>query len=155
MSGSVNKVILVGNLARDPEVRYTQANQKIVNMTVATSERWKDKATGEQKEKAEFHRVVVFNENLADVAERYLAKGRSVYLEGSLQTRKWTDQSGAEKYSTEIVLQRFRGELVLLGGGEKAQGGDYAQRETYKPAGGGGRADDLSEDIPFAPCVEA
>ena len=149
MSGSVNKVILVGNLARDPEIRHTQSNQKIVNLTVATSERWKDKNTGERKEKAEFHRVVIFNENLADVAERYLSKGRSVYLEGSLQTRKWTDQSGAEKYSTEIVLQRFNGALVLLGGGEKS-GGDYGQREAYKPAGGK-RVDlaDLEEEIPF------
>ena len=150
MSGSVNKVILLGNLARDPEVRHTQSNQKIVNMTVATSERWTDKATGEKKEKTEFSRVVIFNENLADVAERYLSKGRSVYLEGALQTRKWTDQSGAEKYSTEIVLQKFRGELVLLGGGGEKSGGDYGQREAYKPGGGA----DLDQEIPFAPCTE-
>ena len=122
MAGSVNKVILVGNLGRDPEVRYTQSNQKIVHLAVATSERWKDRQTGEQREKTEWHRVVIFNENLADVAERYLQKGRSVYLEGQLQTRKWTDQSGQEKYTTEIVLQRFRGELVLLGGGRDDMG---------------------------------
>ena len=150
MSGSVNKVILVGNLGRDPEVRMTQNNQKIVNMTIATSERWKDKTSGEQREKTEWHRVVIFDENLGNVAERYLTKGRSVYLEGQLQTRKWTDQSGVEKYSTEIVLQRFRGELVLLGGpGDKpaSAGGDYGQRETYKPAASG--AADLDDEIPF------
>lgn len=147
MSGSVNKVILVGNLGRDPEVRHTQANQKIVNLSVATSERWKDKTTGEQKEKSEWHRVVIFNENLADVAERYLSKGRSVYLEGSLQTRKWTDQSGVEKYTTEIVLQRFRGELVLLGGsGERAEAsGGYEQRHRAE----NGAADGLESEIPF------
>ena len=149
MSGSVNKVILVGNLARDPEIRHTQSNQKIVNMTVATSERWTDKSTGERKEKAEFHRVVIFNENLADVAERYLSKGRSVYLEGSLQTRKWTDQSGVEKYSTEIVLQRFNGTLVLLGGPGDSGGGNASQGEPRggypEPRGG----DDLEEEIPF------
>ena len=139
MSGSVNKVIILGNLARDPDVRSTQNGQKIVNLTVATSERWKDKNTGEQKEKAEFHRVVIFNENLGDVAERYLAKGRAVYLEGSLQTRKWTDQNGAEKYSTEIVLQRFRGELVLLGGGGEGQ----------QPSRQKARGEDLDDQIPF------
>ncbi|MCL6609624.1 MAG: single-stranded DNA-binding protein [Geminicoccaceae bacterium] len=116
MAGSVNKVILVGNLGRDPEVRYTQNNQKIVHLSIATSERWKDRMSGETKERTEWHRVVIFNENLAEVAERYLSKGRTVYIEGSLQTRKWTDQTGQERYVTEIVLQRFRGELVLLGG---------------------------------------
>ncbi|MDW8371904.1 MAG: single-stranded DNA-binding protein, partial [Geminicoccaceae bacterium] len=116
MAGSVNKVILVGNLGRDPEVRYTQNNQKIVHLSIATSERWRDRASGETKERTEWHRVVIFNENLAEVAERYLSKGRTVYIEGSLQTRKWTDQNGQERYTTEIVLQRFRGELVLLGG---------------------------------------
>jgi len=171
MAGSVNKVILVGNLGRDPEVRYTQSNQKIVHLAIATSERWRDKMSGEQREKTEWHRVVIFNENLADVAERYLAKGRSVYLEGQLQTRKWTDQSGVEKYTTEIVIQRFRGELVLLGGGG---GGDMISddRGAYgsgpdddhggRPAAparppaqrqqGSGRsstADDLDDDIPF------
>jgi single-strand DNA-binding protein len=116
MAGSVNKVILVGNLGRDPEVRYTQNNQKIVHLSIATSERWKDRVSGETKERTEWHRVVIFNENLAEVAERYLSKGRTVYIEGSLQTRKWQDQTGQERYTTEIVLQRFRGELVLLGG---------------------------------------
>ncbi len=117
MAGSVNKVILVGNLGRDPEVRYTQDNRKIVHLSIATSERWKDRLSGEVKERTEWHRVVIFNENLAEVAERYLSKGRTVYIEGSLQTRKWQDQNGQERYTTEIVLQRFRGELVLLGGG--------------------------------------
>ncbi len=167
MAGSVNKVILVGNLGRDPEVRYTQSNQKIVHLAVATSERWKDRQSGEQRERTEWHRVVIFNENLADVAERYLQKGRSVYLEGQLQTRKWTDQSGQEKYTTEIVLQRFRGELVLLGGGrddmgsgDRDMGGgydDYGDRSAPaarggRSGGGGGRpsaADDLDDDIPF------
>lgn len=165
MAGSVNKVILVGNLGRDPEVRYTQSNQKIVHLAIATSERWRDKTSGEQREKTEWHRVVIFNENLADVAERYLSKGRSVYVEGQLQTRKWTDQSGVEKYTTEIVLQRFRGELVLLGGGgdqvarddRGSLGGpddDYGQAGGGRPAprSGGGRApthDDLDDDIPF------
>lgn len=171
MAGSVNKVILVGNLGRDPEVRYTQSNQKIVHLAIATSERWRDKMSGEQREKTEWHRVVIFNENLADVAERYLAKGRSVYLEGQLQTRKWTDQSGVEKYTTEVVIQRFRGELVLLGGG--GGGGDMISddRGSYgspdddhggRPAAparppaqrqqGSGRsstADELDDDIPF------
>ncbi len=173
MAGSVNKVILVGNLGRDPEVRYTQSNQKIVHLAIATSERWRDKTSGEQREKTEWHRVVIFNENLADVAERYLAKGRSVYLEGQLQTRKWTDQSGVEKYTTEIVLQRFRGELVLLGGGgggemisdDRGQLGgpddDYgsrpaaparpAPRQADRPAGGqrSSMPDELDDDIPF------
>lgn len=129
MAGSVNKVILVGNLGRDPEVRYTQDNQKIVHLSVATSERWKDRTSGETRERTEWHRVVIFNPNLADVAERYLSKGRTVYLEGQLQTRKWQDQTGQERYTTEIVLQRFRGELVLLGGrgeepGEGLSGGE-------------------------------
>ncbi len=156
MAGSVNKVILVGNLGRDPEVRYTQDNRKIVHLTVATSERWKDRGTGEARERTEWHRVVIFNENLADVAERYLSKGRSVYIEGQLQTRKWTDQNGQERYTTEIVLQRFRGELVLLGG--RGDGGAdalpdpegtldrpaSARRATAAP-----REDDLDDDIPF------
>jgi single-strand DNA-binding protein len=147
MSGSVNKCIILGNLARDPEVRTTQAGQKIVNLTVATSERWTNRQTCEKNERAEFHRVVIFNENLADVAERYLSKGRSVYLEGSLQTRKWTDQSGVEKYTTEIVLQRFRGELVLLGGGDKAEAaGGYDQRHKAER---GALSDQLDDGIPF------
>jgi single-strand DNA-binding protein len=176
MAGSVNKVILVGNLGRDPEVRYTQNNQKIVNLSIATSERWKDRQSGEMRDRTEWHRVVIFNENLADVAERFLTKGRTVYLEGQLQTRKWTDQSGQERYTTEIVLQRFRGELVLLGGGrgEGGGGGELggpdehgddqgfgapaprsapAGRGAAGPSGGRARqpsiADELDDDIPF------
>ena len=127
MAGSVNKVILIGNLGADPEVRATQDGRKIVNLRVATSENWKDKGSGERREKTEWHRVVIFNDRLADVAERYLRKGSKVYLEGQLQTRKWTDQGGQEKYSTEVVLQQFRGELTLLDGrsGGEEGGGDY------------------------------
>ena len=124
MAGSVNKVILVGNLGRDPEVRHTQNNQKVVNMRIATSERWRDRQSGENKERTEWHSVVIFNENLADIAERYLRKGSSVYVEGQLQTRKWTDQSGQERYTTEVVLSRFKGELTLLGG--RGEGGGDA-----------------------------
>src|SRR5215203_3040257 len=122
MAGSVNKVILVGNLGRDPEVRHTQNNQKVVNMRIATSERWRDRQSGDQKERTEWHSVVIFNENLADIAERYLRKGSSVYVEGQLQTRKWTDQSGQERYSTEVVLSRFKGELTLLDGAGGSSG---------------------------------
>src|SRR5256885_9751962 len=130
MAGSVNKVILVGNLGRDPEVRRLTSGDPVVNLSVATSESWRDKASGERKERTEWHRVVIFNENLAKVAEQYLRKGAKVYLEGQLQTRKYTDKDGAEKYSTEVVLQRFRGELVMLdargGGGDSgfANGSD-------------------------------
>ncbi len=128
MAGSVNKVILVGNLGRDPEVRSTQDGAKIVNLSIATSDRWKDKNTGEQREKTEWHRVVIFNENLGRIAEQYLRKGSNVYIEGALQTRKWTDQQGVEKYTTEVVLQRYRGEMTLLGGrGDSGgMGGGYA-----------------------------
>ena len=116
MSGSVNKVTLVGNLGRDPEVRAMQNGDKIIQLSVATSDRWKDKSTGEQRERTEWHRVVIFNDALGKIAEQYLKKGSTVYLEGQLQTRKWTDQqSGQEKYTTEVVLQRYRGELTLLG----------------------------------------
>jgi single-strand DNA-binding protein len=133
MAGSVNKVILVGNLGRDPEVRTTQTGSKIVNFTLATSESWKDRQTGERREKTEWHRVAVFNPNLAEIAERYLRKGSKVYVEGALQTRKWTDQGGQERYTTEVVLQNFRGELTLLdsrnagggGGGYGADDGGY------------------------------
>jgi single-strand DNA-binding protein len=113
---SLNKVMLIGNLGKDPEIRHTQDGKAIVNLSVATAETWKDKNTGEKKEKTEWHRVVIFNDGLAKVAEAYLKKGSTVYLEGQLQTRKWTDKDGAEKYSTEIVLQNFKGEMVLLGG---------------------------------------
>ena len=126
MAGSVNKVILVGNLGRDPEVRSTQDGAKIVNLSIATSERWKDRNTGEPREKTEWHRVVIFNENLGRVAEQYLRKGSNVYIEGQLQTRKWTDQQGIEKYTTEVVLQRYRGEMTLLGSrGDSGAGSSY------------------------------
>ncbi|NPD66392.1 single-stranded DNA-binding protein [Lichenicola cladoniae] len=136
MAGSVNKVILVGNLGKDPEVRNAQNGTKIVTFTLATSETWNDKASGERKEQTEWHRVVVFNERLADVAERFLKKGKKVYVEGALQTRKWTDQSGVEKYTTEVVLSRFRGDLTMLdsGRGDESGGGDSG----YGGGGGGG-----------------
>src|SRR5918995_358486 len=129
MAGSVNKVILVGNLGKDPEVRRLGSGEPVVNLSVATSESWRDKGTGERKEKTEWHRVVIFDENLARIAEQYLRKGSKVYLEGQLQTRKWQDQSGADKYSTEVVLQGFNSNLTLLDGrgdGEGA-GGDYVE----------------------------
>lgn len=141
---SVNKVMLLGNLGRDPEVRATQASQKIVSLRVATAERWKDQS-GQQQERTEWHSVVIFNERLADVAERYLTKGSQVYLEGQLQTRKWTDQSGQERYSTEVVLSKFRGELVLLGG--RSDGGETPQRQRRNIAQE--LDDDLDSDIPF------
>src|ERR1043165_17585 len=126
MAGSVNKVVLIGNLGRDPEVRRLTSGDPVVNLSIATSESWRDKASGERKEKTEWHRVVIFNENLAKVAEQYLRKGSKVYLEGQLQTRKYTDKDGSEKYSTEIVLQRFRGELVMLD--SKGGDGDRSER---------------------------
>ena len=132
MAGSVNKVILVGNLGRDPEIRYAQDGTKIVTFSMATSENWKDKNTGERREKTEWHRVVLFNERLADVAEKYLHKGSKVYIEGALQTRKWTGNDGVEKYTTEVVLQRYRGELTMLDS-RNAGSGEYAAGE----AGGG------------------
>ena len=126
---SVNKVILVGNLGRDPEVRTTSNGSKVVQLSIATSERWRDRATGEQREKTEWHRVVIFNENLGRIAEQYLRKGSNVYIEGQLQTRKWTDQQGVEKYTTEVVLQRYRGEMTLLGSrGDSGAGRGPAQR---------------------------
>jgi single-strand DNA-binding protein len=137
---SVNKAIIVGNCTRDPEVRYMQSGDKVASLTVATSERWTDKTTGEKKEKSEFHKVVIFDQNLADVAEKYLKKGTKVYIEGQLQTRKWT-KDGADQYTTEIVLQRFRGSIVLLGGK-----GDGGGRQEQAPRGGG---DDLDSDLPF------
>lgn len=140
MAGSVNKVILVGNLGKDPEVRSTQDGNKIVNLTLATSETWNDRASGERKEKTEWHRVVVFNDRVADVAEKFLKKGAKIYVEGSLQTRKWTDQQGQERYSTEVVISRFNGQLTMLdgrsGGGD---GGGYAGgSEAGASSGGGG-----------------
>ena len=142
MAGSVNKVILLGNLGRDPEIRITQDGNKIVNLSIATSENWKDRASGEPRERTEWHRVVIFNENLARIAEQYLRKGSSVYVEGQLQTRKWTDQQGVEKYTTEVVLGRFRGELTLLGGrGDGGgAGGGYGDTMGGGYGGGGGSA---------------
>ena len=165
MAGSINKVILVGNLGRDPEVRATQDGSKIVNMSLATSERWKDRSTGEQRERTEWHRVVIFNENLGRIAEQYLRKGSTCYIEGQLQTRKWTDQQGSEKYTTEVVLQRYRGELTLLGGrGDSAIGDGEFDNDSnkYKPEPAGSArssgvstpppmrdSSDLDDDIPF------
>lgn len=126
MAGSVNRVMLIGNLGRDPEIRHTQDGKKIANLSIATSDTWKDKGTGERKERTEWHRVVIFNENLAEIAEKYLRKGSKVYLEGQLQTRKW-DKDGVDHYSTEVVLQRYRGELTLLDGAKPdAKGADEA-----------------------------
>jgi len=156
MAGSVNKVILVGNLGRDPEVRNTQNGDPIVNMSLATSESWKDRTTGERRERTEWHRVVIFNENLGRIAQQYLRKGSKVYIEGALQTRKWQDQSGVEKYTTEVVLQRFRGELTMLdsradgGGGGGGGGGNYGGGgggDGFNDGGGGGG--DLDDEIPF------
>ncbi len=141
MAGSVNKVILVGNLGRDPEIRSLNNGDRVANLRIATSETWRDKATGERKEKTEWHSVVIFNDNIVKVAENYLKKGSTVYVEGSLQTRKWTDQQGVEKYSTEIVIQRFNGQLTMLGGRSDSQGGG-GDRGGY--GGGGGRDDDYS-----------
>ena len=156
MAGSVHKVIWVGNLGRDPEARQMQDGNPVVNLSLATSESWRDKNTGERREKTEWHRVVIFNERLADVAQKYLRKGSKIYIEGQLQTRKWTDQSGVEKYSTEVVLQRFRGELQMLdrageGGGG---GGDYNQDSQSGGAsgssdGGAPSGGNLDDDIPF------
>ncbi len=160
MAGSVNKVILVGNLGADPEIRRTQDGRPIANLRVATSENWRDKTTGERREKTEWHRVVIFNENLCRIAEQYLKKGSKVYLEGQLQTRKWTDQQGVERYSTEVVLQGFRGELTLLdragagGGGESSHetsSGDFGSAgptASREPALAGAR-NDLDDEIPF------
>ena len=154
MSGSVNKVILVGNLGRDPEVRSLQDGTRVANLSLATSETWRDRQSGERRERTEWHRVVIFNDKLAEIAEKYLRKGSKIYVEGQLQTRKWTGQDGQEKYTTEVVLQRFRGELTMLdtrggGGGESGgQGGDFggggSQGGGSAPGGG-----DLDDEIPF------
>ena len=155
MSGSVNKVIILGHLGRDPESRSTQSGERVVNLNIATSESWKNKQSGERQEKTEWHRVTIWNQHLCDIAEKYLRKGSKVYLEGSLETRKWTDQSGADKYTTEIVLSKFKGELTLLdSAGDRASApanaGGYG---TSAPAGGAGGAQmpppDLDDDIPF------
>ena len=164
MAGSVNKVILIGNLGKDPEVRNAQSGMKIVNLTVATSDTWNDKMSGERKEQTEWHRVVIMNDRIADVAEKYLKKGSKVYIEGKLQTRKWTDQSGQEKYTTEVLLGRFGGELVMLdrAGGGAGGGEEYAPRAASparapaaaQPARAVGGWDtrpgnDLDDEIPF------
>ena len=138
MAGSVNKVILVGNLGKDPEVRNTQDGTKIVNLTLATSETWNDRASGERKERTEWHRVVIFNDRVADVAERFLKKGAKVYVEGSLQTRKWTDQSGQERYTTEVMIGRFNGQLTMLDTRSGGGGGESASYGGGSEMGGGG-----------------
>jgi single-strand DNA-binding protein len=138
VAGSVNKVILIGNLGKDPEVRSMQNGGKVCNLSVATSESWKDKMSGERKERTEWHRVVIFNENLVSVAERFLKKGSKVYLEGQIETRKWADQAGVEKYSTEVVLRPFRGELTLLDGREGGGGSGYGGGGDYGSGSGGG-----------------
>ncbi len=170
MAGSVNRVMLIGNLGKDPEVRTTQDGTKIVSMTLATSESWTDRASGEKRERTEWHRVVVFNDRITDVAERFCRKGGKVYIEGALQTRKWTDQSGQEKFTTEVVLAKFRGELVLLssaGGGESGGGASQGQARGQQQNGGRGGGTqgrggpqweapkgggDLDDEIPFGPC---
>jgi single-strand DNA-binding protein len=160
MAGSVNKVILVGNLGKDPEIRRTQDGRPIASLSVATSENWRDKATGERKEKTEWHRVVIFSEGLAKIAEQYLKKGAKVYIEGQLQTRKYTDQSGAEKYTTEVVLQGFNSTLTMLDGrggggfsdepsGDFGGGGPSSAPPRRVASGGGGRNSDMDDDIPF------
>ena len=153
MSGSVNKVTLVGNLGRDPEIRAMQNGDKIVQLSIATSDRWKDKNSGEQRERTEWHRVVIFNDALGKIAEQYLKKGSTVYLEGQLQTRKWTDQqSGQEKYTTEVVLQRYKGELTLLGSRPDNQiSNDYNKSEIDQSSDSSvsNIASDLDDEIPF------
>jgi single-strand DNA-binding protein len=161
MAGSVNKVILIGNLGADPEIRRTQDGRPIANLRVATSETWRDKGTGERREKTEWHRVVIFNEGLCRIAEQYLKKGSKVYLEGSLQTRKWQDQSGQDKYTTEVVLQGFNSQLTMLdraggggdtnhdqGNGDFGSSGASSGRERRPAVAGGGR-DDMDDEVPF------
>jgi single-strand DNA-binding protein len=159
MAGSVNKVILVGNLGKDPEIRRTQDGRPIANLRIATSESWRDKATGERREKTEWHSVVIFNENLCRIAEQYLKKGSKVYIEGALQTRKWQDQSGQDRYSTEVVLQGFRGELTLLdrAGSSSSDAGSDANGEFGSPgptrkaavAAAGSLSGEMDDEIPF------
>jgi single-strand DNA-binding protein len=162
MAGSVNKVILVGNLGADPEIRRTQDGRPVANLRVATTDSWRDKTTGERRERTEWHRVVIFNEGLCRVAEQYLKKGAKVYLEGQLQTRKWQDQSGQDRYSTEVVLQGFNSQLTMLdragggGGADAVEPADFGAPGPTGPrerkpamAGGGGKRDDLDDEIPF------
>jgi len=147
MAGSVNKVILVGNLGRDPEIRSMPNGDRIANLSIATSETWRDKSSGERKEKTEWHRVVIFNDNIVKVVENYVKKGSTVYIEGALQTRKWTDQQGVEKYSTEIVVSRFKGELTMLGG--KPEGASRADDTQSNQSTSRQDSYDLNDDIPF------
>ena len=152
MAGSINKVILVGNLGRDPEIRTTQSGMKVANLRVASSERWKDRNSGEMQERTEWHSVAIFNEHLVSVAERFLHKGSKVYLEGQLQTRKWTDQQGQDRYSTEVVMNRFRGELQMLD--SRGEGGGGSGGGSFDGSGNdggfsGGAGDDLDDEIPF------
>ncbi len=179
MAGSVNKVILVGNLGADPEIRRLNSGDPVVNLRIATSESWRDKNSGERKEKTEWHQVVIFNDNLAKVAENYLKKGAKVYIEGQLQTRQWEDQSGQKRYTTEIVLQRYRGELQMLdargqggqdsagggggyergavsnrggdnqSGGNQGGGNNFGQSDPMQRGGGSSFADDMDDEIPF------
>ena len=162
MAGSVNKVILVGNLGRDPEIRSLQDGNRVCNLSLATSENWRDKNSGERREKTEWHRIVVFNDRLVDVIEKFLRKGSKIYVEGQLQTRKWTDQQGQDRYSTEVVLQRYRGELTMLDGRASSEGGgDYGGGPASGGGGGGfggppgggsggpSGGGDLDDDIPF------
>ncbi len=158
MAGSVNKVILVGNLGADPEIRRTQDGRPIANLRVATSETWRDKSTGERREKTEWHRVVIFNEGLCKIAEQYLKKGSKIYLEGALQTRKWQDKDGQDRYSTEVVLQGFNSQLTMLdraGGGGAGASDDFgssgpsASRERKPALAGAGKRDDMDDEIPF------
>ena len=157
MAGSVNKVILIGNLGADPEIRRTQDGRPVANLRVATSESWRDRATGERREKTEWHRVVIFNEGLCKIAEQYLKKGSKVYLEGSLQTRKWQDKDGQERYSTEVVLQGFNSQLTMLdraGGGAGAgddlgSSGPSASRERKPALAGANKSTDMDDEIPF------
>lgn len=156
MAGSVNKVILVGNLGQDPEIRYTQDSRPIANLSIATSESWKDKTTGERREKTEWHRVVIFNEGLAKIAEQYLKKGAKVYVEGQMATRKWTDSAGADKWTTEVVLQGFGASLQMLdkmnsGPGSASGAGDYGYDADRAQGGAGGPATggDVDDEIPF------
>jgi single-strand DNA-binding protein len=159
MAGSINKVILVGNLGADPEIRTLNSGDRVANLRLATSETWRDRSSGERKERTEWHRVVIFNDNLVKVAESYLKKGSKVYVEGALQTRKWTDQSGQEKYSTEVVLQKFRGELTMLDGRGEGGGAGGGYDEDYAGGGGFQRAQpsgpkesfpaELDDEIPF------
>jgi single-strand DNA-binding protein len=152
MAGSVNKVILIGNLGRDPEVRQTQDGLKIVHLSLATSENWNDKATGERKEKTEWHRIIIFNERLSEVAEKYLKKGSKVYIEGQIQTRKWSDSSGQEKFTTEIIVPRFRGELTILDTRNGGHNGEYEggfSDSTHDRKPSSAPSHDFDDDIPF------